>query len=153
MQTTKTCPRCSTTQPLTAFNRRAMSPGGYAAACRACTKRQHWVDYHGDPVQGEKQRARAVKNRRIRFDEYPAYKRAFNLWGSTKRRTRIPPWVCIMDFVPICQEAVAKGPGYQLDHIIPLKGRLVSGLHVPSNLRVVEVSVNQAKQNSYDPMI
>lgn len=36
-----------------------------------------------------------------------------------------------------------------VDHVIPLQGELVSGLHVPQNLRVCLSSVNQAKSNTY----
>jgi hypothetical protein len=61
--------------------------------------------------------------------------------------------VVITDFVPVCREALAAGPAFELDHVIPLKGKLVSGLHVPSNLRVVPRVVNQAKQNKFDPEI
>ena len=145
----KICPRCQASQPLSAFNRRAASPGGYAAACRACTQKQHYLDYWGDPEQNRKQRERSVKNRTAKLNSDPAYKRAFYLWGSTKKRTEIPPWVCMNDFIPVCREAVELGAGYEIDHIIPLKGKLVSGLHVPGNLRVVPKAVNQAKQNKY----
>jgi len=37
-----------------------------------------------------------------------------------------------------------------VDHIIPLKGRTVSGLDVENNLRVVEASVNARKTNKWE---
>lgn len=37
--------------------------------------------------------------------------------------------------------------GFEVDHIIPLNGQFVSGLHVVSNLRVVPVFVNRSKGN------
>lgn len=149
MQTLKTCSRCSATQSLDAFYRRAKSPGGYAAACRTCVAAQHRLDYNGDPGQGEKQRARTARNRAARFATDPAYKRAFNLWGSTKRRSKIPPWVCILDFVDVCRKAIEKGADYEIDHEIPLRGKNVCGLHVPGNIRVVLKATNQAKGNRH----
>lgn len=87
--------------------------------------------------------------KQLRFEREPAYKRAFNLWNSAKRRTRIPPWVSITDFVPVCKKAVKAGPEYVVDHVIPLKHPLVCGLHVPANLRVVLRTTNGKKGNNF----
>ena len=35
--------------------------------------------------------------------------------------------------------------GFEVDHIIPLNGRQVSGLHVPENLQVLTVRANRQK--------
>ncbi len=39
--------------------------------------------------------------------------------------------------------------GFEVDHIIPLNGKLVSGLHVLSNLQVIPIHENRSKQNKY----
>ena len=39
---------------------------------------------------------------------------------------------------------------HHVDHIIPLHGKLVSGLHVESNLQVITQAANCTKSNKYE---
>jgi 5-methylcytosine-specific restriction endonuclease McrA len=41
----------------------------------------------------------------------------------------------------------ATGVTWEVDHVIPLRGKSVSGLHVPTNLQVILKSENRAKRN------
>ena len=63
---------------------------------------------------------------------------------------RVPQWADLNKIKEIylnCPE------GYTIDHIIPLQGKLVSGLHVEANLQYLTKSDNSSKKNKYIPEI
>jgi hypothetical protein len=45
----------------------------------------------------------------------------------------------------------AKELGLTVDHVIPLRGEMVSGLHVANNMRLVPHAINASKGNKFEP--
>lgn len=77
-----------------------------------------------------------------------------NVEKASRRRTSVPPWVKRADVAPFYAEArrLTRETGYQwqVDHFIPIKHPLVSGLHVPANLRVIPGFENASKKNRFE---
>ena len=61
---------------------------------------------------------------------------------------RTPAWADLESIRAIYVEAAARG--LEVDHIIPLRGRNVSGLHVEANLQLLSRPENIRKGNRYD---
>jgi hypothetical protein len=67
-----------------------------------------------------------------------------------KRAT--PAWLTATDFEKIksfYQEAASREGEWDVDHIVPLRGKTVCGLHVPSNLQIIPHSENRRKGNAF----
>lgn len=74
-------------------------------------------------------------------------------------RTQTPPWADhdqIKKIYKVARKKTRRYPKghskrivYTVDHIIPLRGNLVSGLHCEDNLRVVPREKNQKKSNRF----
>lgn len=73
------------------------------------------------------------------------------------KMNRTPSWLTDFDKLKIqCIYSVAamltreNNESWEVDHVIPLQGKKVSGLHVPNNLLFVRASENRAKNNRFE---
>jgi 5-methylcytosine-specific restriction endonuclease McrA len=127
-------------------------------------KRDYSLEYQRN---AEARRVKALKSyyadhEKSKKDMLERQKRrpAANASATAKRRAlklqRTPTWLTDFDKLKIkCLYSVAamltrenKEP-WHVDHVIPLQGELVSGLHVPSNMRVLCGKENIAKHNRF----
>ena len=81
-------------------------------------------------------------------------------FDASKRRAaklkRTPKWLTRVDYEIIQQIYIEAqrlteltGIEFHVDHIIPLVGKIVSGLHVPSNLQILPFYENLTKSNRF----
>lgn len=97
------------------------------------------------------------KNKDIISEKKKAYnrknpKRASAWWAKryAAKLNRTPPWAdleAIQKFYEACPE------GYEVDHIIPLQGKEVSGLHVLENLQYLTREENRQKSNKFTGLL
>jgi len=115
----------------------------------------------------EKAKAKKAKWRKQNREQHNAINREWNKRNKpikaalqAKRRTaqlqRTPKWLTHNDLWMIEEafhlaELRTKLFGFlwHVDHIIPLQGKTVSGLHVPSNLQVIPATENTKKSNKF----
>lgn len=76
-----------------------------------------------------------------------------NAMKRARRIRRSVQWADRMAIATFYAEAARltrqTGIPHEVDHIIPLQGRRVSGLHVESNLRVIPYKENRSKLNHF----
>ena len=118
-----------------------------------------------DLANPEQAAARKAKWREENRDKHNAFNREWFANNKDKRASyqakrkatilqRTPIWdpdahLIIAKYQLAAMLTKASGIEHHVDHIIPLQGKKVSGLHVFSNLRVIPGSDNVKKSNSY----
>jgi len=82
-----------------------------------------------------------------------------NLWTANYRSAkdaRQPSWLNaghlfeMESIYNYCAALRSAGLDYHVDHIVPLRGNTVSGLHVPWNLQVITGAENMSKGNRFN---
>lgn len=123
---------------------------------------RRWRDKNPEKVAQASAAYRAATKEQRR-----AYRRATSAQRNayaTKRRTAklnaCPKWLSLdalmaMESVFVEAKNLTKttGVSYHVDHIVPLLGQDVCGLHVPWNLRAIPAKINLSKNCRYDPDI
>lgn len=101
-----------------------------------------WQKENSAKASAQQKRSRSLRpdHYRVKYREYGAARRAAELRA-------MPEWVDRGEI-----ERIYRGcpPGSHVDHIVPLRGRLVCGLHVPWNLQYLAAHENARKGNRHD---
>ena len=139
----KTCGLCKEELPLSQFHTRTRkkkdgysykAPYPYCKTCRRVENRKHDNTPTG---KARKKRSTALRDRRSR--------QATPKWLTAEQRKQI---VDIYEHMRDCRAVT--GEDYHVDHIVPLRGDNICGLHVPWNLQVLPAYINISKSNSFE---
>ena len=122
-----------------------------------------WYSANADSVNAKKAADKASNPEKHRALS-KAYKKAnpgkVNARSSKRhcaKLQRTPEWLSIEQireieqfYIDASELSWLSNGGLQVDHIIPILGKNVSGLHVPWNLQLLDSSDNNKKRNSFD---
>lgn len=120
----KYCKKCNNIRNITEFYSNKYKNNGLCSSCKFCMNNDtlSWKKLNPKKVNADTAKYRAAK------------------------LNRTPPWADlekIKEFYSNCPE------GHEVDHIIPLQGKLISGLHVLENLQYLTAAENRRKSNKW----
>ena len=174
----KECPTCTQELPFSDYYIHASRKDGYSYECKKCVKYRTAIRRLEKPevvkleikkalakkpeYYKEKELEKSVKRRvsgaqKITSAKFRKVHPDRCAATQAKRRARkfqaTPLWVSNEKISLIYKEAQLMtqytGVLHVVDHIVPLKGRKVSGLHIETNLRVITDMDNKRKSNIY----
>jgi hypothetical protein len=101
----------------------------------------------------------AKREYRRKYDkEHPEQRKLRTNLRRKRFKQATPPWLSAEDrskirqiYMQAQQMTELTGERYTVDHIVPLNGKLVCGLHVPWNLEIVTHRANCKKHNKHAP--
>lgn len=131
------CSSCHEVHELDNFYRCATTPSGYGTQCKQCAKAL--AKNHYDPE---------LSSKRIKMwnRENRGHRNYLTRARQAVVKQRTPAWADqekIKEIYKNCPK------GYHVDHIIPLRGNLVSGLHIETNLQYLTAEDNLKKSNKW----
>lgn len=142
----KTCTKCVEYKPLQDYNRDSRASDGRKSHCKSC---QSLMDKRYKSENCEyisKMRRQYRQDNMDKIGSAAAYRRAY-------KAQRTVPWSNKRAITSIYREAqrLTKVTGIQfhVDHIYPLKGKSVSGLHTEDNLQILTCHDNMTKHNRH----
>lgn len=152
----KTCTKCGLFKPFSSF-----SPNGprIRSRCKPCRSKEvcEYVKRNSDKHNARLRKWRVERKEVARSisKRYYLKNKAEKLASVARRRAaiRTPRWAQlnkIKEFYKLARHLTeSTGIRHSVDHIIPLRGKNVCGLHVETNLQILTLSENTRKHNRF----
>jgi hypothetical protein len=147
----KTCKYCHVERPFSQFSPKRDHKDGLSNMCKPCAtaKTKAWY---------AENKARALANqaawREANRTRWNAVMRAVGKRRHAAKLQRVPGWydhARAQEVYDLAAEFREAGFAVDVDHIVPLQGEAVSGLHWHGNLRVCLATANRSKRAEISP--
>lgn len=162
---TKFCKKCQKTLDISSFFKRGDGVG-FRSLCISCyalrakEKRHEKNPPKPKLTDAERKLRRSETYKKYRSTDRGKAKQAAHEAGRRAAKLNATPTWLTQDQLDNIELAYALarylskeyGQKIEVDHIIPLKGKDVKGLHVPWNLQLMVKEVNQKKGNRLEPV-
>ena len=176
----KSCTKCGEVKPLEKFKVDSRTKSGRASQCKECHNAYYRKNYVENPDKEIARKKKHYEDNRDRYlalkkkhyaenrDEIAARKKKYRedypeknaakaaKYNAAKLR-RIPSWSNEADLKAIkkiyarCRRInKLTGVEHQVDHVIPLQGKNISGLHHSTNLAIIPAALNGSKYNKWE---
>ena len=160
----KTCSKCKDSKPLDSFYKDMTKKDGHTSYCKVCSAKRSKAHYADNKEAVIKRTADWYANNKEYRQEYRRkhylenkgqYNASINLRRAAKLQAT-PSWLTEKQLhdITVIYTACAKvsertGKPHHVDHVVPLQGENICGLHVPWNLAIIPAKMNLAKSNTY----
>lgn len=159
--TEKKCRCCGYLKSFESFNKHCVGKYGLSSICKKCKANQDakYAKLNKEKINAKKKAWAIANKEKIKLAKSKWQKNNKNNGAKSTAKYRYnkykstPLWVDF-DLIAIEYELAAwctkvMGKQYHVDHIIPLQGKRVCGLHVHNNLRVILATENISKSNKF----
>jgi hypothetical protein len=162
----KTCKRCCEAKDLSSFYKDKSRKDGYHCYCKPCAKETKTAAYQKNKTHYAKKARqwkeanpeKAKEVARKARQTHKAKRRADWTHYNTSKLNACPSWLTdeqrkkiegLYKFAKFLEELSCNSIQYHIDHIVPLRGKNVCGLHVPWNLQILNARDNLSKGNRH----
>jgi hypothetical protein len=157
----KQCNKCLEVKPLEEFYKLAHGHKGVFGQCIVChnsrakeLRKLKGKEYHSQRAKKYLDlNPQARERARIRNQDWRKNNLAYDAFRASMRRQAIkqatPNWADFDEIQMIYEKASYFG--FEVDHVVPIKSKLVCGLNVPANMQLLHKSLNASKGNRYWP--
>jgi len=160
----KTCTKCLSAKELTEFYKRKCTPDGVEAWCKVC-RLAHNKKWHQQNKEKHSELTSKwyIENKETHLENsriWYANNRHRKIATASAREKRIinatPAWLSKEQKLQIqahykqAWQLSIEGVKYEVDHIVPIKNKIVCGLNVPWNMQVITRKENRSKATKFN---